>query len=93
MDCLIEVDTWIDWNGNGRRDPEDGPLEGVAFRMEWSKYGDGNEQVATWTSGSGGHYETWLSSCGCLNIVIRAEPPPGYKRTTQDLYDFGFAPP
>jgi len=98
MICLIEVDAWIDWSGNGRRDPEDGPLEGVAFRMEWSEHGwsidgDGNNQVRTWTSDATGHYETSLAGFGCLNFVIRAEAPPGYKPTTQDLYDFGFAPP
>lgn len=98
MECLIEVDAWIDWNGNGRRDPEDGPLEGVAFRMEWWEYGwsnpgDGNSQVRTWTSGPSGHYETSLTSFACFNFMIRAEAPPGYRRTTQGGHDFGFAPP
>ena len=92
MECLIEVDAWIDWNGNGKRDPEDGPLEGVAFRMEWSQDGDGNRQVSTWTSDAPGHYETWLTGCWCFNFVIWAEAPPGYRRTTMGDY-FGFAPP
>ena len=93
MDCLIEVDAWIDWNGNRRRDPEDGPLEGVSFRMEWSQDGDGNYQVRTWTSDTSGYYETSLTNCGCLNFVIRAEAPPGYRLTTDDSTSFGFAPP
>jgi len=91
--CLIEVDAWIDWNGNRRRDPEDGPLEGVSFRMEWSQDGDGNRQVSTWTSDATGHYETSLTGCGCFNFVIRAEAPPGYSRTTMGNESFGFAPP
>ena len=82
LECLIEVDAWIDWNGNGRRDPEDGPLDGVAFRMEWSKCDDGSYQVRTWTSDASRHYVTYLPSCECLNYVIRAEAPPGYRRTT-----------
>ena len=98
MECLIEVDAWIDWNDNGRRDPEDGPLEGVAFRMKWSQHGwsldgDGDYQVRTWTSDATGHYETSLTSFGCFNFMIRAEAPPGYRRTTQGKCDFGFAPP
>lgn len=92
LQCLIEVDAWIDWNGNGRRDPEDGPLKGVAFRIEYSDYGDGTDHVRTWTSDATGHYEM-LTSCGCDNLVIRAEAPPGYRRTTQGGHDFGFAPP
>jgi len=61
--------------------------------MEWSKYDDGNKLVETWTSDATGHHETSASWCGCLNFVIQAEVPPGYRLTTDDRTSFGFAPP
>jgi hypothetical protein len=63
MACLYEFETWIDWNGNGTRDPEDGPLEGVVFHLEWAYYADGSgKRVETWTSNSLVHR--------CINVFL-----------------------
>jgi hypothetical protein len=88
------VEAWVDWNGNGTRDPEDGPLEGVAFRMEWYYYGDGSgERIKTWTSDASGYAEADAEGCGGPYAKIHAEAPPGYTLTTHDRQSFGFSPP
>ncbi len=88
------VETWVDWNGNGTRDPEDGALKGVRFRMEWYYYSDGSgERIKTWTSDASGHDEIGAEGCGGRDAKIQAVAPPGYRLTTDDPTSFGFAPP
>ena len=35
----ILVEAWVDRNANGNRDPEDTPLQGVRFRLQWIEEG------------------------------------------------------
>jgi len=95
--CICTAEAWIDQNGNGKRDSEDGPLAGVRFRVVG--YGNNHEQVETWTSDETGYHEYFMvgCTCPCFDAVIQAEPPPGYRLTTQGRSKgasvFGFAPP
>lgn len=92
--CICTAEAWIDRNGNGTRDPEDGPLAGVKFRVVG--YGNNRKQVETWTSDETGYHEYFFVGCGCRvcsDAEIQVEPPPGYRRTTMGNENFGFAPP
>jgi hypothetical protein len=94
MECFYEFETWLDWNGNGIRDPEDGPLEGVVFHLKWYYYFDGSGiMVDTLTSNSLGHAWGQAHGCGCGGALKEVEAPPGYSLTTDDPTSFGFAPP
>ena len=98
------VESWIDQDGNGERDAEDGPLAGVSFRMVWFwDFGKTQERVKRWTSGPSGHRVVEATGCGAGRPVIQVEPPPGYRLTTSDSVclnedegtycrSFGFAP-
>jgi len=90
----IKAEAWIDQNENGRREPEEAPLKGVTFRVEW--YDDGSTPlVMVLTSDESGSAAGSVAGCGCDDAMVYAQVPVNYRLTTPDRCQrecsFGFA--
>lgn len=90
----IKAEAWVDLNENGQREPEEVPLKGVTFRVEWYDTGPDLEKL-TLTSNASGYAGTAVTGCGCDDAVVYAAAPSGYRLTTPDHCrrecSFGFA--
>jgi hypothetical protein len=85
-DCFFAgtVKAWVDNNEDGMWDPDEPPLSGVQFfiddvRNHNTNVGDGaisNETGETLVY-------VWLPGCPKVRFEIYAEPPAGYRPTTQ----------
>lgn len=86
---LINEESWIDWNGDGNRDPEDEPLQNVRFRVEWEKQGQSTGptlKTFALTSDATGH--AFLTVKGpCAEDRVESEPdtPQGYTLTSREF--------
>ena len=90
--CVIEecpcvspifVEAWIDQNGNGIRDREDEPLQGVRFRLQWLEDFDTCSTPYTASqyliTDATGHDFYSLYGCACGTEELEVETPVGYK--------------
>jgi hypothetical protein len=91
---LIMVEAWIDRDGNGSRDAEDEPLQGVQFRWESKNLG-----AHYMTTDGAGHGTLKLS--GCCGGQLIPETPANYRLTRAEAEcesyqkppcSYGFAP-
>jgi hypothetical protein len=93
----IFVEAWIDRNGNGNCDPEDGPLQRVRSRLEWDEEKDDCRGYYTashtLTTDKTGHDFYRLGGCGCLSQRINPETPAGYRLTTSTTGECLFSHP
>jgi N-acetylneuraminic acid mutarotase len=92
----VTVEAWIDRNENGRREPEEEPLEDVNFQAEWFTdfYGDNAccPESAYPVSDATGRAEFVAKGCGSDHVLVHAETPSGYRLVARDEFTFGFAP-
>ena len=91
----INVEAWIDVNGNGERDPEDEPLKGVRFKLVWlESYGSPCltpfKLSKYLTTDKTGHDYYELSGCGCGTETIEPETPEDYTLTTYEIGECRF---
>lgn len=83
----IFVEAWTDRNGNGNRDPEDVPLQGVRFRLQWLEDNEQPCKTPYWaslylTTDATGHVLYELYGCGCGTEKIEPEIPTGHRLTS-----------
>jgi hypothetical protein len=93
---LIMVEAWLDRDGNGSRDAEDEPLQGVRFR--WESVNLGPHYLTTDGAGHG-----TLKLSGCCGGQLVPETPANYRLTKAEAEcksepksgtcsSYGFAP-
>ena len=92
----IWADAWVDDDADGQRDPEEKPLQGVSFRVEWYTLacetgGSSQHQVVSMVSDATGSAGTTVTGCNCDSVDVYAEVPAGYKLTTADRCQEGCA--
>ena len=94
VDADVSARAWVDTNGNGYRDVDETPLEGVCV-WDWSAQVPDDEVIAQvcddpfhrtgdsgeWPS-SEERYLTFRAGASCEDIYIFAKPPQGFEATT-----------
>jgi hypothetical protein len=86
--CMTKVfvEAWTDRDGNGSRDPEDEPLQGARFGLQWlddpGMCMTPHMATTYMTTDATGHDLYQYGGCGCGTEKIEPETPAGYALTT-----------
>jgi streptogramin lyase len=107
VDCAwyASVEAWVDENANGIWDEGEPPLEGVEFHVDdvLNGYTNMGNAISDWKGIA--RISLWLPGCPKARFEVYAEPPTGYRLTTDARlpaegegyggsgpFRFGFAP-